>query len=291
MYRRSWVLIFAVVGLAHSQIVWAAPLQEKGQHQQPVTTQKTPQQVPTPKAEVKRPDYNLASCYQSPDQQNADLCAQWRSAVAAEKAAKLAVWSNWITGFGAILSFASVLLVLRALKFARGANEIAANMGASQLRPWVLPRGVAFFSATNINVDGTTYQNGLVLHTEWKNTGQSPAVRSSLFVWHEMIKKEATVPQFNPPEQQDGTVTIPPDLPASSAGRAIVGDDLSAFMGRQKDIIVYSRVDYVDPLHRNERRFSECTFRCIYNGEKKESDGRTGPNIDVRAEGPQNDST
>jgi hypothetical protein len=117
-------VFIVAVGLTLSQVAWAAPPTKETHHNQPAATTQTPQPPDATKVETKRPDYNLDSCYQSPDQQNADLCAQWRAAIAAEKAAKLTVQSNRINLFGAVLSFASVVLVLIALHFARQANAI-----------------------------------------------------------------------------------------------------------------------------------------------------------------------
>lgn len=74
-----------------------------------------------------KPDANRysESCYQNPDHDAADLCAQWAAADAAKETARLAYWGNGIAGFGGILSFASIILVLLALKQGRDANEIA----------------------------------------------------------------------------------------------------------------------------------------------------------------------
>ena len=70
------------------------------------------------------PGYHPDPCYQDKDHEAADLCAQWRAALAAEKAARLSNWGNWIAGAGAVLSFASVVLVLMALGQGREANRL-----------------------------------------------------------------------------------------------------------------------------------------------------------------------
>jgi hypothetical protein len=80
------------------------------------------------------------SCYRSENHDTADLCAQWRAAVAAEKAASAAKESVTWTIVGTILSFAALGALLwtlrqteRALAEAKRGNEIT----ASSQRAWI----------------------------------------------------------------------------------------------------------------------------------------------------------
>jgi hypothetical protein len=97
------------------------------------STQKTKQipSPPTPAALSENftpyPDRESNDCYQSDDHERSDLCAQWRAALAAEKAAQAAKLSNWISSAGALLSFVSILFVVAALRQARDANRISAK--------------------------------------------------------------------------------------------------------------------------------------------------------------------
>ena len=92
----------------------------------------TPQATSQPRrATSPLPDYTpypnryADSCYGDKNHDTADLCAQWRAAVAAEKATDTAYWSNWIAGAGAMLSFVSIILVVIALGQTRKANRIS----------------------------------------------------------------------------------------------------------------------------------------------------------------------
>lgn len=58
------------------------------------------------------PDRYADSCYNSKEHDTADLCAQWRAAVAAEKAAKATLTADQIAGISALLSFAAVILLV-----------------------------------------------------------------------------------------------------------------------------------------------------------------------------------
>lgn len=78
------------------------------------------------------PGYNPDPCYQAKDHDTADLCAQWRAAMAAEKAANEARRAtNWsiVATFLSALGLGAIVWSLtqteRALVSSQGANEIA----------------------------------------------------------------------------------------------------------------------------------------------------------------------
>lgn len=120
------------------------------------------------------PDKQADSCYQAKDHDSADLCAQWRAAIAAEKASNAAWWGNLIGGVGAALSFASVILVIaalrqteRSLSAASAANEIARDTAKSQLRAYVMAEDQFMIGF---------YRNGPTEFTvKLHNRGQTPA--------------------------------------------------------------------------------------------------------------------
>lgn len=65
------------------------------------------------------PSVSDPRCYHATNHDSADLCAQWRAAVAAEKAADAAETSNYVAGIGTLLSFIGIILVLMALRQTR----------------------------------------------------------------------------------------------------------------------------------------------------------------------------
>lgn len=109
------------------------------------------------------PDKYADACYQAQDHAAADLCAQWRTTIAAEKAADAATAANNIMGVGAILSFIGVVLVLFALGQARKANQIALDTANRQLR--------AYLGITNVEMNSKNSE----IWIEFKNFGQTPA--------------------------------------------------------------------------------------------------------------------
>ena len=120
MLRGYRSIVVALAGLALSG---ATPPKKET-----VTQQATSQPSPTtaPLADyTPYPNRYADSCYGDKGHDTADLCAQWRAAVAADKNADTAYWSNWIAGAGAMLSFVSIILVVIALGQTRKANRIS----------------------------------------------------------------------------------------------------------------------------------------------------------------------
>jgi hypothetical protein len=120
------------------------------------------------------PKYNPDPCYRDKNHDAADLCAQWRAAIAAENAATLSTWSNWIAGVGALLSFLSIVLVIaalrqteRSLRETRAANEIARDTATRQLRAYIN------FADARIPPGGPIGK--LCLTVDIHNGGQTPA--------------------------------------------------------------------------------------------------------------------
>ena len=129
MLRGYRSIVVALAGLALSG---ATPPKKEAVTQE-ATSQPSPATAPladyTP-----YPNRFADSCYEDKGHDTADLCAQWRAAVAAEKNADTAYWSNWIAGAGAMLSFVSIVLVVIALGQTRKANRISKReFGAGRL--------------------------------------------------------------------------------------------------------------------------------------------------------------
>lgn len=166
---RGYRLYIAALGLA---LTGAAPPNEKPVGKAPAQ-QVSPSPSPTPDYSP-YPDKQAESCYDSKDHDTADLCAQWRAAVAAEKAANIGYWGNWIGALGGLLSFASVVLVIfalrqteRSLESAKEANKIAKDIAARQLR--------AYVSVSKIAVSPFKAGYLPMFYLELTNNGQTPA--------------------------------------------------------------------------------------------------------------------
>ena len=106
----------------------ASPPQQQSQHANSAANPNPPTPPDAPySAYSKR---NSDACYEAQNHDSADLCAQWRAAIAAEKTAELAKWGNIIGAVGAVLSFLSVVLVLFALGQGRAANRLTMGENA-----------------------------------------------------------------------------------------------------------------------------------------------------------------
>lgn len=131
------------------------------------------------------PDQNASECYYADNHDSGDLCAQWRAAIAAEKAAEWTrngVWFGLIgTGLSA-LALGCLLWSLRqterSLKRALKANRIARKHGEAQVRPWLqvdaTPHiGFKYYIEEELEFFEYT------VRIKIKNVGQSPAIDAS----------------------------------------------------------------------------------------------------------------
>jgi hypothetical protein len=128
------------------------------------------------------PDRYSERCYESGNHESADLCAQWRAAYAAEKTAGLSYWGNIISAVGALLSFASILLVLAALKQGREANQIArqesarAEVEADRARKHIINTERAFLKIGRMSANPVAENDAFIgVHLHMANDGKSNA--------------------------------------------------------------------------------------------------------------------
>jgi hypothetical protein len=166
MPRGYWCILVALVGIA---LAGASPPNYPDQANQTEGNQ-TGAETPPYKPYA---DRKSERCYESGNHESADLCAQWSAADAAKETAGLSYWGNWIAGFGAVLSFFSILLVLWALKQGRDANEIAKDTAKRELR--------AYVTTEDHDIVGFWRGGPTTLRMKIYNRGQTPAY--DLKVW------------------------------------------------------------------------------------------------------------
>jgi len=121
------------------------------------------------------PDIYEQRCYASKNHDSADLCAQWRAALAAEKAADAADWGTRIAVIGTVLSFISTILVLFALHQTAEANEQTRDHFEKDSRPYVFLECDRDCISTDENG-----QKSIIWKFKLTNHGRTPAVLDSL---------------------------------------------------------------------------------------------------------------
>lgn len=163
---RGYRLLILALGL----ILCAASGPQKPSQQQATNapTEQASQAAFTP-----YPDLNAESCYHANDHDRADLCAQWRAALAAEKSTLEAHRAtNWAI-VGTVLSAIGLGAILwslgqteRALAASKEANDITRETSIHQLRAYV-----GFYDWDfEIKITKATFEVSI------KNFGQTPAL-------------------------------------------------------------------------------------------------------------------
>lgn len=160
MFRGYRLLFFALAGLMLS-----GAQQPKEQAQNHSSARQ---------AEPTLSDYASHPCYQTENHDITDLCAQWRAAVAAEKAAHEARRSgNWsvIATLLSAIAIGGLFWTIRqgqvGLERARDANKIARDTAEGQLR--------AYISVTKLCVTPFKAGERPTFFVEFQNSGNSPA--------------------------------------------------------------------------------------------------------------------
>ncbi|RYG54952.1 hypothetical protein EON80_31335 [bacterium] len=130
-----------------------------------------------------------APCNDPKGRDESDLCAQWKSANAAQDSAFWAQWGVWITGIGIVGLLVTISQGRLALSRAREANDIARNNSERQLRAYITiePSGV------------NEAENGLLaVPMNVINNGQTPAY--NLELKGDFLIVGGDPRQFNPAE-------------------------------------------------------------------------------------------
>lgn len=215
-------------GIYRSVVVAVAGLALAGAQQPAKQSQTTsgPQQAQAapkpaaPPAKTAEPPYRpyserySDSCYTAENHDSADLCAQWRAAIAAEKAAKEARIATIAAIIGTVLSLATVIGLIITIYQTRGAlaearrgnrlnllfekrsrresrkdgevqaealriaqrNAESASAALSRDRAWVMFAGLPFMFANNTDFGNGTYGDTVICQITWRNSGQTPAI-------------------------------------------------------------------------------------------------------------------
>jgi len=247
MPRGYRCVVFAVVGwLALCGAKPPAEQPESGNNAQYATPKPQTLATPTPApATSPSPDfaayrgYDPDPCYHAKDHDAADLCAQWRASIAAEKAAHEARRATTWSIVATLLNVISLLLVAFALFVTIQANTIARKIGQAQTR--------AYLSIKSLG--GKKTPTGLVFRVVVQNSGQSPALAAQVVL--DIIGKD------------DGEIQILPDIehyiPAQSESElafCYLQDEVATAW---ESIVVLVRIAYSDvfyDMHKNAERFA-----------------------------------
>ncbi|MBY0520989.1 MAG: hypothetical protein K2P79_11255, partial [Sphingomonas sp.] len=290
-FRGYWCFIAAAIG-------WLALVGASPQHKQPESAQAQKQVTKATRAQsdyAPYPDVNAKGCYQAKDHDTADLCAQWRAAIAAEKAADSAWFANWIGGASAILTFASVVLVIaalrqteRSLSQARDANQIARESAENIGRAWICFSNIQSIAYAR---EHTGIRDGILFTPVWINSGPTPAFRLGIVPIYAIGPRDSPVPTFIRPNIANlpGQATAGPGKEFHPTG--IVFDDEQAIQFRKQiiDLFAYYFIICADCYNATHgSRFVEATFRIRWNAKITLEDGTERDEMIFEPVGEQN---
>ncbi|HYN46388.1 MAG TPA: hypothetical protein VES64_06825 [Allosphingosinicella sp.] len=332
MLRGYWGIVLAAFGCLILAAAKAGP-PPKAEINNQAADQRQQAPAPPPRAapdsrESYRPhaDYNQDDCYRNADHDAADLCAQWRAALAAEKAAEWSRRGVFVAIGGALLSFASVILVLMALGQGRVANRInmkeagrntrravagakateaaltiatrnadaAAAQVLGQLRAWLAFEAVDEQLITDSVVNDEPVKNGLGFVISWKNSGGTPASNVRCYSRFAVaLKTVAEIPPFSDKGvAYEAAGLIPHGLEYFTEPFILDDKNTHLFRTQKLRVILYSIIRYNDgysspPTPENER-VSEVCLEAFHAGGTEKRKGVERETITYKQIGPQN---
>lgn len=229
-----------------------APAPRPKQEQAPATQSRP---APIAKADQGNSNQYAEACNHPKDNNSAELCAQWRASIAAERSADAQITANYITGAGAFLSFVSIVLVLVALGQTRKANRVASATARHQLRAYI---GLAK-PDVDIHRDVGGELVDAKIEVQWRNVGQTPASKIRDRTAWGMFPPSGLPIDFDFPlrtitEDACDKLYLGPTQEFKSVSAQLVtrAEFLEVASGRQR-LFIWAAADYVDVFGDNRR--------------------------------------
>ncbi|BCG77800.1 hypothetical protein [Mesorhizobium sp. 113-3-3] len=219
-----------------------------------------------------------------------DLAAQQGVDQSTKKLVLLTIAQTVLAFFGTIALLYSLLLNRKATYAAVEAST-AAREAIGVERAWLTFSGMRNEFHTDLKMpDGVVHAKAIAFSPKWMNTGRTPALKSEALSMGNIIGFEDPIPEFTP-KDNDGEVmamVIGPGVTVNSFPFYVVGDNLTALLGRHKRVAIYSKVTYADVYQPGITRCSECCISIKYKGQHLAENGEVTEIFDVAATGPQN---
>ena len=175
-------VVAAVVGLG---LVGAAPQNGSKERRENAKAQTdagksapTVFRQPSNAVEVSQPPIHDRPCQEGSDNRESDLCAQWKAADAASKAAWWAMFATFVTALGTLGLFWQIKLTREAVEDTgaateamKEANRISETQSENQLRAWL-----AFDLSEGARLDTMNGQPWIKAKFKITNMGNTPAI-------------------------------------------------------------------------------------------------------------------
>ncbi|MGN6207595.1 hypothetical protein [Asticcacaulis sp.] len=202
-----------------------------------------------------KPDPVVVPCPPDKDIRTSDLCAQWKAADAASRAANAAdvanekiFHANVVAGLSAVFSSLAMAGALASAWYAR--RTLASD------RAWMTRTELTISNKTGFEEGHWPYI--MVMHT-WKNTGRSPALECCTFRDEKICLPTDELPKFQADFSREHPTAVGFDCKINSHAFTISNSLLEEVMTGKKVIYAYGCVRY---KHIHSNKFVE-TETCL----------------------------
>lgn len=269
MGRVLLLIVGIVVALG---LVAASTPQGAGQHQQGAARPSVEQSLETIAAattkavEPVEPKEYESPCDPGQDRRQSDLCAQWKAADGAARAAEWAKWQTILSAFGLVGLLYSLHLTRKAVREAASSSETADK--AVEVNRISAERQLrAYLSIDKMQATGLQAGHTPKVWVSMRNRGQTPARR--IRVKMVVVRCWGTDPESTPIRHLGDRVLydLGPDQktvqPCSLMSERITADQLISIMRGECAFVVAGYIRYIDVFGRTRRNI----FRGTLNAE------------------------
>jgi hypothetical protein len=219
---------------------------------------------------------------------------------------RIARYTLWLTLFTGILAVSTIGLwgvtwragirqshdMERAIIESRRSADVAMQSLRSD-RAWMILFNRQAYRADTLHVDGAPIGPGVAVSLQWMNMGRSPALHASLRATQRFVSAHQAVPFFptdRSAEAVERIATVGPGGVVATSSLAAGDQILEQVKRREMVWYIYSTLIY-RTIFSDVEVVSEACVTVEYNGDIRQNDGMTVPNIVIGAIGPQNTVT
>lgn len=202
-------------------------------------------------------------CAKAANLQESELCAQWRSARAAENSAFWSQWGVLITLGGTIGLIATIWQGRLALERAWEANQIARQSARAELRPYVFNRNLSWLHY-GIGKELVDYWE---MHVEWANAGHTPTYDLELLAWKYLGPSELPSDyafDYRDPDPAP-SLHIAAGQSLTSVGVRVTADEMKAVQDGDRHLYFWGWAQYRDVLEESPTYRTEFCYKVKIN--------------------------
>lgn len=279
-YRGLAFVAFAVaLVVAFGLGAFVTSLPKTQEHYPSYQTRNNTLGAPDSVANVARSAVKRVPCDNPSNETESDLCAQWRAAKAAEKAADWTLYGVFASCIGITLLLWQLMLTRRAVEDTGEATEAMREqnrISERAQRAWMAHTEISHNFVIDASM-GREIPAGVEFQSQWINTGNTPAFHCVFQNQHHFFPKTSSPLPFQTKMNEMSGVTIGPNQTRKSGTHALTEEQFNSWQRADHRLIFLVVVCYYtsdnDADNRINRCITQASYEAFYNGVSPLIDG------------------